>query len=370
MDGVASLLVDGARVTLQADETVGRLAAVLAERGLVKPGDRLVHLAGGSARAELADPSVTLYAAGLFPGGTLSVVGPGVDISAAGAAPQAPKPDGAAQPSALLLRAHEGRFDGAAPLCGAEGDRHNVRGQRADREAAAARDATAARIGAAADRRDAASTGSGKRASEQVRRMMIKSHAVGRPALRREDRLHFEVHVEGREGTTPLYLYFSRMWTVGRALEDLVRQGHAPAPAPRRLAVFAATGAALPLTAYLGDAAVDCQALRVGAAGPGELGAPEPPPPPPAAAAPAPAAAVVAAPDSGHVVHVAHGKAKHALAVGPEETVACLKQRLETIVDVPAGSMKLLHKGVLKDSTLVAVAVKNSGKVTLVRCRR
>ncbi|CAN0037138.1 unnamed protein product [Ectocarpus sp. 8 AP-2014] len=69
---------------------------------------------------------------------------------------------------------------------------------------------------------DKAATEKGKRVSTQVHRMLLKAKAVGDKKLRMEDRFFLEVHYCGND-TNVHHLFFSRLWTVGRALDDILK---------------------------------------------------------------------------------------------------------------------------------------------------
>eukprot|EP00903_Cladosiphon_okamuranus_P012341 g11570.t1 len=69
---------------------------------------------------------------------------------------------------------------------------------------------------------ETATTDKGKRVSAQVHRMLLKAKAVGDKKLRIEDRYFLEVHYCGND-TDVHHLFFSRLWTVGRTLDEILK---------------------------------------------------------------------------------------------------------------------------------------------------
>ncbi|CAM9205804.1 unnamed protein product [Discosporangium mesarthrocarpum] len=88
--------------------------------------------------------------------------------------------------------------------------------------------ATGARNGApdkllirAQEKAKKSSTERDKRVSAQVHRMLLKSKAFGDNKLKMSDRFFLEVHYCRNEEATH-HMFFSRLWTVGRALDRIV----------------------------------------------------------------------------------------------------------------------------------------------------
>eukprot|EP00752_Nemacystus_decipiens_P007173 g6423.t1 len=69
---------------------------------------------------------------------------------------------------------------------------------------------------------ETAATDKGKRVSTQVHRMLLKAKAVGDKKLRIEDRYFLEVHYYGNDKDVH-HLFFSRLWTVGRTLDEILK---------------------------------------------------------------------------------------------------------------------------------------------------
>lgn len=225
----------------------------------------------------------------------------------------------------------------------------------------------------------------------QVRSMLIKSKATGRNELHEHDRYYLEISLPPKDSSGSsenilIYRYFSRLWTVGRALDEIVQeQMHMlieVRPGHQRQLWNLRTDKLLPLNGRLYEFSPEelvlCDSVMIktlpaqvalekhtlpakgceGAAseeeaiksvpeiveshsdevGPPSLREPQDPK----------AVSII----------VTHGKNIHVISFSEEEwasgTVLDLKRKLTTLTQVQHNKQKLLYKGLLPDTTRLA----------------
>ena len=371
----------------------------------------------------------TLQSLGLWPGGTL-VVQAAEDVETASkSAETAAEASHTVLPSAVLA-APLRRFDDADPIEGFAGREHHA----VRTSAAAAAEASAAAAKTAKVRKyeeqsaRGVRTAGGRRVSEQVRRMLIRSHATGPvPRLDKEEKFHCEIvvsapvsdsHDRGRsdDAMQSLYLVFPRQWSVGRVINEALRVAHAKTTFDaaalaqftlRRKATSDATDAtaappaALPCDARLVDLAhsgtlcdFDCLLLTdtVTERPPPPVTTSQPPPTP-TETDPEPAPPLVegvckletaneseksqqmdtTADDvtpAGEAVTVVQGSVSHVVdgLVFSTCTVLELKGRAAALFGIPVEQQRLVFKGTLSDSDLLSTTKLRAGsRIVLMR---
>ena len=205
---------------------------------------------GRSPAVALSNIDMTLEALGLFPGGSLSIETKAkvtdADVKNTGkgsfSCPSSSDATISVTSSRPLpsevLSSHITRFKDS-PLISSTAH-VNVLGNDAieRRNLGGGNGEVGAAVAAALGRGKAAKTNKGRSVSNTVRRILIKSQAVGRQNLRHEDRFHLEIVVPSAAAASTscelpsemtsdqrhYFLYFPRSWTLSRIVEDALKR--------------------------------------------------------------------------------------------------------------------------------------------------
>ncbi|CAN0118474.1 unnamed protein product [Ascophyllum nodosum] len=140
-------------------------------------------------------------------------------IPAAGA--RRPHPLPSSKPSEVMA-AVTSRFDGREDELNTKVSHYNIKTSASEGYGNSGSVAADRRLKDAKIALDRAPTEKEKRVSSQVLKMLVKSKAVGDKNLRMEDRFFLEVHYWNNDQDVH-NLFFSRLWTVGRVLDEIVK---------------------------------------------------------------------------------------------------------------------------------------------------